>query len=656
MDVKQEIEQLRETLTQYGHEYYVLDNPSVSDFEYDKMMRRLIELETAHPEYASAASPAVRVGGEPLPFFEQVEHSVPLLSLTDAFSFEELSTFDKRIKEQFDSVEYVTEPKVDGLSVALEYRDGIFIRGATRGNGTIGEDVTQNLRTIGSVPLKLNKPITISVRGEVFIPKHVFLSLNAERELEGKPLFANPRNLAAGSMRQLNPAVTASRKLDIIIFSILSMEEPMPGQLSESLELLREHGFKVIPYALSKSMDQVFHEISKIGENRGDLSYEIDGAVVNLNAFTQQRQLGHTIKAPRWAIAYKYPPEKKEAIIKDITVQVGRTGVLTPKAVLSPVRLAGTTVTNATLHNQDFITQKDIRIGDTVLVQKAGEIIPEIIAVVTGKRPPEITPYHLPENCPVCGAPVIRDEDEAAARCTGAECPAQLLRNIVHFASRDAMDIEGLGPAVAQQLIEQKLIRSAGDLYYLNKGELSQLERMGDKSADNLIGAVEKSKKNNLSRLLYAFGIRHVGAKAAKIIAAEFHSLDVIRKAGPDELTAVHEIGEITAHSLTAWLQTDQASHLIRLLENAGVNTVYVDKIMDRRFEGKTFVLTGTLSSYTRDRASQLIEQYGGKVSGSVSSKTSFVLAGEQAGSKLDKAEKLGIPVISEEEFKQLLG
>lgn len=652
MTIKEEIESLRTALEAHNHRYYVLDQPSVSDYEYDMLMRRLIELEQSHPEYQSDASPSMRVGGRPLSSFSSVTHAVPLESLTDAFSFEELTAFDQRVREAAGSVEYAVEPKVDGLSVALEYIDGVFVQGATRGDGTVGEDVTQNLKTIKSIPLKLeNAPSRLIVRGEVFMPKEVFTQLNTQRELAEKPLLANPRNAAAGSLRQLDPSVASSRRLDMIVFNIQLMDSPLPEFHTQTLELLKSLRFKVIPYQTCATIQDAFAQISELGLHRDRLPFEIDGAVVKVNALSQRAQLGSTSKAPRWAMAYKYPPEQKQTLLTGITVQVGRTGVLTPKAQLSPVRLAGTTVTSATLHNEDFIREKDIRIGDTVCVQKAGDIIPEIVGVVSEKRPSDAVIYRLPALCPVCGAPVVREEGESASRCTGAECPAQLLRNIVHFASRDAMDIEGLGPAVAELLISSGLIHSSADLYFLDQDSIMGLERMGEKSSLNLLTAIENSKANDLSRLLYAFGIRHVGQKAAKLLARHFTTLEQLEQAPTDAIAGIYEIGDITARSLAAWLGSEQSRHLIARLRQAGVNTKCINTGIDDRFSGKTFVLTGSLSGYTRDEAAALIEKYGGKTASSVSSKTDFVLAGEAAGSKLEKARKLGVRVLSENEF-----
>ena len=655
MDDFAEIQGLRRELTQAGYEYYVLDKPTMSDFDYDHKLRRLEELEAAHPETVTPDSPTRRVGGQPLDAFTQVRHQVPLESLQDVFDFQELEAFDQRVKGVVPQAEYVVEPKVDGLSVALEYEDGLFVRGATRGDGQVGEDVTENLRTVRSIPLKISDaPPRLIVRGEVYMPKKVFHALNEERERRGEALFANPRNAAAGSLRQLDPKVAASRRLDIAVFNIQWPQEEFSTHL-ETLDYLRNKGFKVIPHYSCAQVSQATERITEIGETRETFPFDIDGAVVKVNNLSQRAVLGSTAKFPRWAAAYKYPPEVKPAQVVDIVIQVGRTGVLTPKAVLTPVRLAGTTVTNATLHNQDFISEKDIRIGDTVLVRKAGEIIPEVLSVVEDKRPKGTQPWFLPKTCPVCGAPVERDEDGAHTRCTGAECPAQLLRNLAHFASRDAMDIEGLGIAVVENLVNAQLVKTPGDLYFLKEEDVAQLERMGKRSAKKLLAALEKSKEQDLSRLIYAFGIRQVGQKAGKILAARFQTLENLQNATLEELTAVDDIGEITARNILDWMASPQSRHLIDRLREAGVNMTAAEQGSDRRFEGMTFVLTGTLEKFTRDEASEMIEARGGKSSGSVSKKTTYVVAGEAAGSKLRKAQELGIPVLTEEEFLALL-
>ena len=648
MDAKSEIERLRTVLNQAGYEYYVMDNPTMSDYDYDHQLRRLEELEAAHPELVTPDSPTQRVGGQVQEGFQPVTHQVPLESLQDVFDLGELSEFDQRVRGAVPEAEYDVEPKVDGLSVALEYVDGAFVRGATRGDGRVGEDVTANLKTIRAIPLKLPEPVPhLIVRGEVFMPRTVFARLNEDREQSGEALFANPRNAAAGSLRQLDPRIAAARQLSIIVFNVQYVEGISFTTHTESLDWLERMRFKVIPHDTCSTIEQAGASIRSIGENRTAYPYDIDGAVVKVNSLQERSLLGSTAKFPRWAAAYKYPPEQKPSRVLDIVVQVGRTGVLTPRAVLEPVRLAGTTVQSASLHNQDYIAEKDIRVGDTVLVQKAGEIIPEVVGVVREKRPEGTQPYRLPERCPVCGAHVARDEDGAAIRCTGAECPAQLLRNLTHFASRDAMDIEGL--------VKAGLVRTPGDLYRLEAQSVAQLERMGQKSAENLIAAIEKSKSRDLSRLLFAFGIRQVGQKAAKVLAARFGTLDRLSQATVEELTAVDDIGEITARSLAEWLHSDQAEHLIASLKGAGVNTASQAQPVDDRLAGKTFVLTGTLEHFSRAEAGARIEALGGKVSSSVSRKTSYVVAGEEAGSKLDKANALGITVLSEAEFLQML-
>ena len=656
MDDFNELEALRRELTRAGYEYYVLDKPTMSDYDYDHKLRRLEELEAAHPELITPDSPTQRVGGQALDSFTQVTHRVPLESLQDVFDFEELNAFDQRVRGVVTQADYVVEPKVDGLSVALEYENGLFVRGATRGDGQVGEDVTENLRTIRSIPLRIpDAPPRLIVRGEVYMPKKVFHALNEERERRGEALFANPRNAAAGSLRQLDPRIAASRKLDISVFNVQFAEGETFSTHLDTLNYLKNKGFKVIPHYSCSQISSVTERIAEIGENREQFPFDIDGAVVKVNDLSKRVVLGSTAKFPRWAAAYKYPPEVKPAQVVDIVVQVGRTGVLTPKAVLTPVRLAGTTVTNATLHNQDFITEKDIRVGDTVFVRKAGEIIPEVLSVDADKRPEGTQPYFLPKTCPVCGASVERDVDGAHIRCTGAECPAQLLRNLTHFASRDAMDIEGLGIAVVENLVGAELVKTPGDLYFLKEDEIAKLDRMGKRSAQKLLAALEKSKGQDLSRLIYAFGIRQVGQKAGKILAARFGSLDALQGATLEELVAVDDIGEITARSILEWMSSPQSRHLIQRLKEAGVNMTAAEQGSDRRFAGMTFVLTGALERFTRDEASAMIESRGGKSAGSVSKKTTYVVAGEAAGSKLRKAQELGVPVLTEEEFLDLL-
>ena len=656
MNPQKEIEELTRELEEANRLYYVLDAPTMEDYEYDKKLRRLEELEAQYPEFASPLSPTKRVGGEALSRFEKVEHAVPLESLQDVFSEEEVEEFDRRLRETVRDAAYSVEPKVDGLSVALEYRDGVFVRGATRGDGRIGEDVTENLKTIRSIPLRIDDaPSRLIVRGEVFMPRVVFEKLNAAREEAGRSLFANPRNAAAGSLRQLDPSIAAERRLDILIFN-LQLAEGIEFQThAQTLDYLKQRHFKVIPYQLCATAAEATEEIRRIGQERYGYSFDIDGAVVKLNNLADRALLGSTAKFPRWACAYKYPPEIRETVLEDIVVQVGRTGVLTPKAVVRPVRLAGTTVTNATLHNQDFITEKDIRIGDTVKIRKAGEIIPEILSVETEKRPAGTSPYRLPSLCPVCGAPVERDPDGAALRCTGAECPAQLSRNIAHFVSRNAMDIDGLGDAIVEQLITMGAVRSPADIYFLTLDELKSLWKSGSKAAQKLLAAIESSKNNDLSRLIFALGIRQVGEKAAKVLAKTFGSLDALMQATQEELTQIRDIGAVTAENIVSWFASPQSRHLISRLREAGVNFESTAVQDDGRFAGMTFVLTGALSLFTRDEATEKIEAHGGRAAGSVSKKTTYLVAGENAGSKLKKANELGIPVLSEQEFLSML-
>lgn len=656
-DELQQIADLRRQLNEWNYQYYVLDDPTVPDYEYDQALRSLEELEVLHPETVTPDSPTQRVGGEALTSFAPVRHPVPLESLQDVFSDEEMLEFVARISAGTDDAVFVVEPKVDGLSVALEYENGVFVRGATRGDGQTGEDVTENLRTIKSIPVRLEgAPERLIVRGEVFMPKKVFHAINAQRELDGENLLANPRNGAAGSLRQQDPKIAAKRRLDVQIFNIQLMEGRAPFESdSAALDWLESLRFKVIPRTLCRTGEEILSCIHQMGESREQFAFDIDGACVKLDQLAAREIFGSTAKFPRWAAAYKYPPEQKPSVVQDIVIQVGRTGVLTPKASLAPVRLAGTTVTNATLHNQDFIAEKDIRIGDTVIVQKAGEIIPEIVSVVLEKRPPETEPYHIPEFCPVCGAPVRRDPDGAAIRCTGAECPAQLLRNLTHFASRDAMDIEGLGPAAVEALVNAGLVKTPADLYHLKAEQVEPLERMGKKSAENLIAAIERSKSQGMARLLFAFGIRQVGQKAAQVLSRQFGSLDRLMAATQEELTAVDDVGAITADYLVHWFENPQSQHLIRALREAGVSFESTEAPVGTRLAGKTFVVTGTLEHFSRKEAEEAIVAQGGKASGSVSKKTSYVVAGEAAGSKLTKAQSLGVPVLTEAEFMALL-
>ncbi len=654
--MKERIKQLTEQLNEANHRYYVLDDPTMPDYEYDMLLRELENLEAKHPEFALPDSPTKRVGGEALSKFEKVNHPVPLMSLQDVFSLEELDEFLEKILVDYPNSAFTVEPKIDGLSVALEYENGVFVRGATRGDGEVGEDVTENLKTIYSIPMTIpNAPARLIVRGEVYMPKKSFERLNAAQEQEGKPLFANPRNAAAGSLRQLDPKIAAKRGLDILVFNVQLAEGISFETHAESLEYLQKLQFKVIPWKTLSFVKDINNEILFINENREQLPCDIDGAVIKVNDLSLRETLGATAKFPRWAAAYKYPPEIKPTVVEDIVVQVGRTGVLTPKAVVRPVRLAGTTVTNATLHNQDFISERDIRIGDTVLIRKAGEIIPEILEVDFAKRPGDSVPYYLPASCPICGAPTKRDEEGAFLRCTGISCPAQLSRNIAHFVSRDAMDIEGLGASIVEALIEKGLLRSAVDIYYLTLEDIKSLWQKGDIAAKKLLTAIENSKQQDLGRLIYALGIRQVGAKTGKSLASHFGELDNLMQATVEELTQVPDIGEITALSIYDWFRQDQSKEIVEKLRSAGVNFSCLHQVTDTRFAGMTFVLTGALTKFTREEATEKIENFGGKASGSVSKKTSYVVVGENAGSKERKAKELGIPILTEDEFLQML-
>lgn len=659
MDVHGRINQLREIINYHNHKYYVEDKPEISDYEYDMLIRELKELESAHPEYVTPDSPTQRVGGKPAEGFEKVYHYNPMLSLNDVFSKEELREFDRRVREAVSDVEYIVERKVDGLSVLLEYRDGMFFRGSTRGDGLVGEDVTSNLKTVKAIPLRLREPIPVlEVRGEVYISRKDFEKMNEEQELADQPLFANPRNAAAGSLRQLDPSVTARRRLDIFMFSIERVEGNSFEKDSDALEYLKVQGFKVIPFKVCSGIQEAMEEIDRIGEQRGELPYEIDGAVVKVNDIRQRDAMGATAKAPRWAAAYKYPAERKQTVVRDIWWNVGRTGVLTPNAVFEPVRLAGSTVSRATLHNMDYIKEKDIRIGDTVWIQKAGDIIPEVVEVDFSKRVGDERFPEFPLKCVVCGAEAVREEGEAAIRCTGIECPAQTFRKILHFVSRDAMNIEGLGPAIVQQLLDRGFIKDIADIYYLKnrKDELIAVERMGEKSAHNIMESIERSKNNNIDRLIFGLGIRHIGLRAAQLLADRFNSMDELMSASREDIKEIYEFGDRMADSVVFFFSQDQTKNTVRRLKDAGVNMRRLaGEEGDGRFRGITFVLTGTLVSYTRSEASRLIERFGGKVSESVSSKTSYVLAGEEPGSKLRKAQSLGVKVISEEEFKEMI-
>ncbi len=657
MEIQKRMEQLNSQLEYYAKKYYVDDDPQISDYDYDMLLRELADLESKYPQYASPVSLTKRVGGAVLDKFTSVVHEVPMLSLQDAFSFDELRAFDARVREVVPNPQYVLEPKIDGLSASLEYRDGVFWRGSTRGDGVTGEDVTENMKTIRSVPMTLREPLPfMEVRGEVFMPRKVFESINAQREAEGQPLFANPRNAAAGSLRQLDSRIAAQRKLDILVFNLQRAQGFESQSHSETLDRLQEMGFPTNAYYGPYSdFEQVLEQIEILGQNRDALPFDIDGAVIKVNDFAQRDLLGTTSKVPKWAVAYKYPPEIKESRLRDITIQVGRTGVLTPNASFDPIRLAGTTVSRATLHNIDFITQRNIRIGDTLLVRKAGDIIPEVVGIVPEKRPLDSVPYQMPCHCPSCGSAVVREEDEAAVRCVNPACPAQLQRNIEHFCSRDAMDIEGLGPAVISQLIAGGLLSSSADLYDLRKEDLLNLDRMGEKSADNLLAAINRSRSAGLDRVIYALGIRQVGKQAAKVLAETFGDIDALMAANAEQLVGINDVGAITAACLTDYFALPQSQALISRLRAADVSMTYEKSLGGSRFLGYTFVLTGKLERYTRDQAASLIEAQGGKVSSSVSKKTTYVLAGEEAGSKLDKALALGVTVISEQELEDML-
>ncbi len=654
-----DINELRDIINYHSRKYYTEDEPEISDFEYDALMSELKRMEAEDPSLITPDSPTQRIGGAILEGFEEVTHQVQMQSLNDVFSREEVMDFGRRVAEAVGEAEYVTELKIDGLSVSLEYRDGLFFRGSTRGDGNVGEDVTENLRTVRSIPLKLARPLPyLEVRGEVFMPHKSFERLNRlQEEREQKP-FKNPRNAAAGSLRQLDSRIAAERGLDIFVFNIQQMEGLEVATHSEGIALLAELGFKTIPIKrVFPTIDEAFEEVLRIGESRGGLDFDIDGAVIKVNSLAQREALGSTAKCPRWAAAYKFPAERKETKLLDIAVQVGRTGVLTPNAVLEPVRLAGTTVSRATLHNIDFIREKDIMIGDTVVVQKAGDIIPEVLDVVKAKRDGSERVFEMPARCPVCGAAAVREEGEAAVRCTGGECPAQLARIIIHFAGRDAMDIEGLGPAVVNQLLDRGLIHSAADLYSLKAEQLEELDKMGKKSAAKLVAAIGRSKERDLANLLFALGIRHVGSRGGRQLAQRFRTLDALITAPAEEIAAVEDMGDVTAASVKNYFAQAQNMDIVEGLRRAGVNFDCLEEAPSEGiFTGKIFVLTGTLPSLKRADAAALIEKAGGRVSGSVSKKTDFVVAGEDAGSKLDKANALGVTVIDEAELMRKLG
>ena len=656
MDHKERIEQLTKVLNEANYQYYVLDNPQMPDFEYDRLLRELELLEAEHPDFALYNSPTKRVGGEALSKFEKVEHLVPLMSLQDVFSLEELEDFLQKIIYTHSEVSFTVEPKIDGLSVALEYEDGVFVRGATRGDGVIGEDVTENLKTIRSIPMHIeNAPKKLIVRGEVYMPKKSFEKLNERQEKEGKALFANPRNAAAGSLRQLDSKIAAQRGLDILVFNLQYAEGVEFKTHSDTLKFLQDLKFKVVPWKVYNTIADIHREVLRINEERESLSCDIDGAVIKVDEIALREELGATAKFPRWAAAYKYPPEIKPTVVEDIVVQVGRTGVLTPKAVVKPVRLAGTTVTNATLHNQDFISERDIRIGDTVFIRKAGEIIPEILEVDTGKRPTDAVPYFLPLCCPVCGAPTKKDDDGAFVRCTGSACPAQISRIIEHFVSRDAMDVEGFGSAIVEGLIEKGLLHTPADIYSLTLEDIKSLWQNGDVAAKKLLDAIERSKQQDLSKLIFALGIRQVGAKTGKVLAQHFKTMDCFMNAAEEDLTQIPDVGAVTAAFIAEWFSQEESKQMIEKLRSAGVNFECNMSVSDARFAGMTFVLTGALTKFTRDEASEKIESFGGKVSGSVSKKTTYVVVGENAGSKERKARELEIPILSEDEFLALI-
>ena len=655
LEAKQRISYLTAELSYHSIRYYVEDNPEIEDYEYDMMMRELRQLETEFPNLATEDSPTKKVGGAALLQFTPVEHKVRMESLLDAFSFEELRDFDRKISDSSSGVTYSVEPKIDGLSVSLEYSNGRFVRGSTRGDGDVGENVSANLLTIKNVPKTISFLGDLEVRGEVYMPHESFIKLVERQENMGEKTAKNPRNAAAGSLRQKNPKITAERELDIFVFNIQSISENAPESHIESLDFLKNLGFNVLPsYKRCNTIEDAIAEIENIGKNRGELPFDIDGAVIKVDNISLREDIGSTSKYPKWAIAYKYPPEEKETLLKNISINVGRTGVLTPTAEFLPIQLAGTTVSRAVLHNEDFIAEKDIAIGDTIIVRKAGDIIPEVLGVA--KRGENHTPFKMPTVCPSCGAKVYRDQDEAAVRCTNADCPAQLLRHLIHFASRDAMDIEGLGPAVLTLLLENKLISSTIDLYHLQKSDILTLEGFADKSADNLISAIEKSKENDFYRFIYALGIRHIGNKAAKLLTAQFNDIDSLLNATVDDIENIDGFGKIMAESVAEFFSLKESRDMIQKFKEIGINMVSAaEENTDNRFSGKTFVLTGTLTKYTRNEAGEIIEKMGGKVSSSVSKKTDYVLAGENAGSKLDKANALSVKVISEEEFENLI-
>lgn len=654
-DTVKRAEKLRKDLNYYSYRYYVDNENDIDDYEYDMMMRELKAIEEEYPELITPDSPTRRVGGEATNMFESVAHTVKMESLQDAFSFDEIRDFDRRVKDAVTNATYVVEPKIDGLSVSLEYRDGVFVRGSTRGDGSVGEDITANLRTVRSIPLRLKTDLPfIEVRGEVYMPHSVFHKLVEEQELNEEKPFKNPRNAAAGSLRQKNPKITAKRKLDIFVFNVQQIDGHSLSNHKQSLDYLKELGFKTIPfYTEFKNIDGAIDELKRIADIRYTLPFDIDGAVIKVNDFEKRRILGSTAKFPKWAIAFKYPPEEKETKLLSIEVNVGRTGVLTPTAVFSPVLIAGSTVSRATLHNEDFIKEKGICIGDTIIIRKAGDVIPEVVSVK--EHIPDAVPYRMPEICPSCGAKAVREDGEAAIRCNNPDCPAQLLRMLIHFCSRDAMDIEGLGDALLNKLVEQNMIKTAADIYSLDFDKIAEMDKMGKKSAENLKKAIEKSKENDLSKLVFALGIRHVGAKAAKLLSDNFRDIDSIMNSSAEDIAKIDGFGLVMAQSVVDFMSMPQSQKLIADLKAAGVNMKAEDTHIDNRFSGKTFVLTGTLTKYTRSEASRIIENYGGKASSSVSKKTDYVLAGEAAGSKLAKATELGVKIINEDEFAEMI-
>ncbi len=647
------IAELRTVIDYHSHRYYDEDSPEIEDDEFDRLTQELRRLEEAYPQLITADSYTQRVHGELSRLFTPVEHEVPLGSLQDVFSLDELREFDKRVREELSDPIYVVEPKIDGLSIALEYRNGVFVRGATRGDGQTGEDVSANLRMIAAIPTTLTEPVErVIVRGEVYMPRRQFAALVEQQEQNGEKPFKNPRNAAAGSLRQKNPTITKERGLSIFVFNLQLVEGETVLSHAESLERMRRWGFSIIPfYRRTGSIEEVLDEVRRIGEQRTSLPFDIDGAVVKVDRFADREQLGSTSKYPRWAVAYKYPPEEKTTVLRDVEITVGRTGVLTPTGVFDPVTLAGTTVSRATLHNADFIREKGLAVGDTVVLRKAGDIIPEVVRVVTHTG----EPFALPTVCPSCGQPVSHESGEAALRCSNPECPAQFLQRLIHFASRDAMDIEGLGPAILEQLVNEGLIAHVDDLYTLKREDIQDLEGKGDKSADNLLKAIDVSREADLSRLLFALGIRHIGQKAAKLLAQCFGTMEAVIAADRDDLLAIDGFGEIMADNVLQFFALAPSRRLVERLRDCGVNMECHIQASDKRLEGMTFVLTGTLPTLTRDRAAALIEQYGGKVSGSVSKKTSVVLAGESTGSKLTKAQALGVRIINQEEFEAML-